>query len=333
MRAAPFALAACLLAAPAFANDSTAELGAGGLAYVTTEAVQMKSEDLFISMDEVRVRYAFENVSDQDVTSLVAFPMPDIKGDVDFMESVPVDDPLNFLGFRTTVDGQPVEASVQQRVTSLGIDQTAYLTSLGIPLAPQNPATRAALDKLPPEKWEELIHLGLVAVDEFDQGQGWEKHLAPMWLLQTAYYWQQTFPAKKTLIVEHIYKPSVGMTSGVTFASPESRKEAFFQDYERKYCIDKAFLAATDKVMGQGSGSDYMMEHRLDYILTTAANWAGSISKFHLTVDKGAAANLVSFCGDGVKKTGPTTFELSADDYYPEKDLHILILARPETTP
>ncbi|MBN9000477.1 MAG: DUF4424 family protein, partial [Rhizobiales bacterium] len=37
-----------------------------------------------------------------------------------------------------------------------------------------------------------------------------------------------------------------------------------------------------------------------------------------------------SFCGEGVKKTGPTTFELSADDFYPEDDLHLLILARPE---
>lgn len=333
MRAAPFALAAFLFAAPAFANDSTAELGAGGLVYVTTEAVRMKSEDLFVSMDEVRVRYEFENVSDADVTSLVAFPMPEIKGDLDFMESVPVDDPVNFLGFATTVDGVPVQAEVQQRVTALGVDQTDYLMGLGIPLAPQLEATRAALDGLPKEKWDELIHRGLAIPDTFDAGKGWESHLAPSWMLSTAYYWQQTFPAKSTIIVEHRYKPSVGMTAGVSFASPESRQEAYFQDYLRKYCIDKSFLAATDKAIAANTDDDYLMEHRLDYILTTAANWAGSISKFHLTVDKGAPANLVSFCGNGVKKTGPTTFEMSATDYYPEADLHILILARPEKTP
>lgn len=330
MRAAPLALAALLLASPALANDSTAELGAGGLVYVTTDAVRMKSEDLFVSMDEVRVRYEFENASDEDVTSLVAFPMPDIKGDLDFMESVPVDDPVNFLGFSTTVDGVPVKAQVQQRVTALGVDQTDYLSSLNIPLAPQLEATRTALDALPKEKWNELIQRGLVVPDTFDAGKGWENHLAPNWLLSTAYYWRQTFPAKKTLVVEHRYKPSVGVTAGVSFSDADSRKEPWFQDYLRKYCIDKAFLAATDKAVAANTDESYLMEHRLDYILTTAANWAGSIEKFHLTVDKGKASNIVSFCGEGVKKTGPTTFELSAEDYYPADDLHILILARPE---
>ncbi len=330
MRAVPLVLLAGLLAGPAFANDSTAELGAGGLVYITTDAVRMKSEDLFLSMNEVRVRYEFENVSDKDVTSLVAFPMPDITGSVDFMEAVPVEDPVNFLGFSTTVDGVPVKAEVQQRVSALGVDQTALLTALGIPLAPQLDATRAALDKLPADKWDELINRGLAAPDEFDAGKGWEKHLAPMWQLSTAYYWEQTFPAKKTIIVEHRYTPSVGMTAGVSFASPESREEPYFQDYQRKYCFDKAFLTATDKATASGSNSDTLMEHRLDYILKTAENWAGSIEKFHVTIDKGKPENLVSFCGEGVKKTGPTTFEMSASDFYPMDDMHILILARPE---
>lgn len=332
MRAAPFVLAASLLATPAFANDSTAELGAGGLVYVTTDAVRMNSEDLFLSMDAVRVRYEFENVSDKDVTTLVAFPMPDIKGDIDFLEAIPVDDPVNFLDFSTTVDGVPVKAEVQQRVSALGVDQTELLKSLGIPLAPQLPAARDALDKLPPEKWDELIHLGLAAPDEFDQGKGWEKHLTPMWQLSTAYFWRQTFPAGEKLIVEHRYKPSVGMTAGVSFATEDSREEPWFQGYAHKYCIDKSFLDAADKAQqaaGNGDG-DYLMEHRLDYILKTAQNWAGSISNFHLTVDKGKPGNLLSFCGQGVKKTGPTTFEMSAEDFYPEDDLHLLILARPD---
>lgn len=69
------------------------------------------------------------------------------------------------------------------------------------------------------------------------------------------------------------------------------------------------------------------MEQRLDYVLTTGGNWAlGTIGDFKLTVDKGEEANLVSFCGEGVKKTGPTTFEMTAKDYYPYQDLKILIL-------
>ncbi len=315
------------LAPPAaFANDSTAELGAGGLVYLTTDAIKMTSEDLSISMDEVKVHYTFQNVSDKDVTTLVAFPMPDIKGSLDFLDAIPADDPVNFLGFKTLVDGQPVTAKVQQRVTALGVDQTALLTELGIPLAPQLDATRAALDALPKEKWDELINLGLAIPDTYDAGKGWENHLAPNWLLSTAYYWQQTFPAGKTVIVDHSYRPSVGSTVGTSFGEAEASKAQWFAGYAEKYCVEPSFVAAAAKAAKNRAEADFLMENRIEYILTTAANWAGSIEKFHLTVDKGAPGNLVSFCGEGVKKTGPTTFEMTATDFYPEKDLSILIL-------
>jgi hypothetical protein len=68
------------------------------------------------------------------------------------------------------------------------------------------------------------------------------------------------------------------------------------------------------------------MENRIEYILTTAANWAGNIAKFHLTIDKGSPDNLVSFCGEGVSKTGPTRFEMSKENFYPDRDLAIMIL-------
>ncbi|MBZ9937659.1 DUF4424 domain-containing protein [Mesorhizobium sp. BR1-1-16] len=322
----PAVLLALAMPCAAEANDSTAELGAGGLVYVTTEAIHMTSEDLFISMDAVRVRYTFENVSDKDVTTLVAFPMPDIKGALDFIEAVPVDDPVNFLGFKTVVDGKPVDAKVQQRASAIGVDQTAYLQALGVPLAPQLTATRDALDALPKEKWEGLINLGLAIPDTFDAGKGWEYHLAPNWRLSTAYYWEQTFPAKKTVVVEHSYKPSVGTTAGTIFSDGNLAANDAFPGYQQKYCTDKSFVAAARKAAASHTGDDFLMENRIDYILTTAANWAGSIEKFHLTIDKGAPGNLVSFCGEGVKKTGPTTFEMSATDFYPEHDLSILIL-------
>ena len=315
------------VAGPALANDSTAELGAGGLVYVTTEAIAMTSEDLFISMDEVRVRYTFENKSDRDVTTLVAFPMPDIKGSLDFMEAVPVDDPVNFLGFRTTVDGKPVEAKVQQRASALGIDQTEFLTGLGIPLAPQLDATRAALDALPQDQWQGLIDRGIAIPDEFDAGKGWEKHLAPNWMLSTAFYWEQVFPAGKTVIVEHSYHPSVGTTAGTSVTQPQFGTSDWDKQYKDRFCIEDSFIKGARKAAAGRAEDDYLMEFRIEYILKTAANWAGGIDRFHVTIDKGKPGNLVSFCGTGVKKTGPTTFEMSAENFYPERDLDILILS------
>jgi hypothetical protein len=319
------AIVSLLDAAAADANDSTAELATGGLAYVMTDEVEMQSEDLFISMQEVRVRYEFVNTSDHDVTTLVAFPMPDIKGDIDFLESVPVDDPVNFLGFKTTVDGKPVGTKAQQRVSALGIDQTAYLQKLGVPLAPQLDATREALDQLPRSDWSDLVGRGLAGIDEYDAGSGMEQHLTPLWLLSTAFYWEQTFPAGRTVIVEHRYQPSVGATAGLSFGYAEARSEPWFKDYQRKYCIEPSFLAAVDRSRDPEAGDAYM-ENRIDYILKTASNWEGSIQKFHVVIDKGAPENLVSFCGEGVKKIGPTEFEVTKTDFDPQDDLAILIL-------
>src|SRR5215213_9510723 len=90
--------AVMMAAAPAFGNDTTAELAAGGLIFVRNDNVEMRSEDLLISPKEVIVRYRFYNKSDKDVTVLVAFPMPDIKVDeADQNIAVPTEDPINFL--------------------------------------------------------------------------------------------------------------------------------------------------------------------------------------------------------------------------------------------
>ena len=70
-----------------------------------------------------------------------------------------------------------------------------------------------------------------------------------------------------------------------------------------------------------------LMEQRIEYVLTTGGNWAlGTIGDFKLTIDKGDPDNVVSFCGENVRKTGPTTFEMTAKDFYPERDIDILIL-------
>jgi hypothetical protein len=40
------------------------------------------------------------------------------------------------------------------------------------------------------------------------------------------------------------------------------------------------------------------------------------------------AANLVSFCGEGVRKIAPTRFEMRKSDFTPKSDLYVLILER-----
>src|SRR5579872_6738153 len=151
---------ALAMAAPSYANDSTAELAAGGLVLTKSPAIEMRAEDLYISARQVRVRYRFANTSASDVTVLVAFPMPDITTEgVDDMLSIPTQDPRNILGFSTTVDGKPVLAQVEQHAIKRGVDRTAYLRGLGIALAPHLQSTNKLIDRLPQRRKDELVRM------------------------------------------------------------------------------------------------------------------------------------------------------------------------------
>ena len=130
-----------LAAGPALANDSTAELGAGGVQLVRTDAIELLSEDLYISADQVRVTYHFHNKTGAPVTYLVAFPLPDIDMTVPEAENlvIPDDANPNFVDFAVTVDGlsrpkvtdgtHTVEASV--RVHAGSADQITIEVEYG----------------------------------------------------------------------------------------------------------------------------------------------------------------------------------------------------------
>src|SRR3569833_2396067 len=102
------ALVAC--ATSLQANASVATTAAGGLVLGRTDAIDMVSEDLFVSVDRIRVHYVFRNRTAKDVTVTVAFPMPDRlllvedEGDV----ALPSD-------FKTLVEGRPVTMRVERR--------------------------------------------------------------------------------------------------------------------------------------------------------------------------------------------------------------------------
>lgn len=324
--------AAGLLAAtagPAVANDSMAELRTGGLAYVVTEDVSMVEENLFLSMDEVRVDYVFKNTSDKDVTSIIAFPMPDIVTQPESNVAVPDYEADNFLGFTVTQDGKAIQPQLQQRVSALSIDWTDELRSRKISVLPYSDKAMDDLKALPPETLKDWVGKGLLYADTFDAGQGWQTLYRPLWTLHSVYWWKTTFPAGKTVRVSHRYKPSVGGTVALSFI--DQGKPGFnYDSYKTRYCLDDAFMKTAAKLekAAPPDGPTYT-EAWLSYVLKTGANWGGNISKFKLTIDKGKPENYVSLCADGIKKTGPTTFVMEKTDFWPEKDLDILFLLVP----
>lgn len=328
-------IAALLLSATgvsALANDTMSQLGTGGLEFITSEDVSMDSEDLSVGPDEVKVVYHFTNKGTEDQHALVAFPLPDITGNGDFMLAIPEDGGDNIFGFKTTFDDEETPSTLHQYAFAVNVDRTDMLKQLGVPLEPYGETTIGALNKLSDEDHQKLLQLGMIIPMTYDAGQGEQTDWTPVWTLKSTYTWEADFPAGKTVEVVHSYKPSVGGTVATTFLAPpyDATDEDRPKLYKEKYCTDDDLIKTIKKSLKDPSDpySAPYVENWISYIWSTGANWGGPIGKFHLTIDKGDAKNLVSFCWDGkVQKSGPTTFEMSADNWFPpDHELEIMIL-------
>jgi hypothetical protein len=132
------ALAALLgLARPAAANDSAASLGAGGLTLERAADVAMAVEQLEIRRDLVRVRYVFVNRGPAEISTIVAFPLPDVGPDyLDDADGLRAD-PVNFVGFTVTVDGRRVTPRAELRLRRREV--TGLLRALHVPVCSTRP--------------------------------------------------------------------------------------------------------------------------------------------------------------------------------------------------
>lgn len=321
------AILLCLAIGQAGANDSVAEIKTGGLVLGRTDAIEMAREDLFVSLDEIAVSYTFRNQSDTEIETVVAFPMPDIQVNPWGDTALPDLAGDNFLDFSVTVDGQPVKVNLQQRAFAAELDITDDLQRHAIALFPFADGIEAQLDALPADLIDEWQSRGIVRLDRYDIGTGMKVHRTPYWVLKSTYWWTMKFPAGMPVRVEHRYKPSVGGTAGVNFFQDGKFAGPAFAEYKARYCMDDGFTNAIVKRMRERK-AEYppFTEARIAYVLRTAANWAGTVGTFTLTVDKGAPQNLVSFCGKNVRKLDATTFEMRIDDFLPERDLDLLFL-------
>ena len=61
------------------ANDSTGYVSTGGVQYLKNNNIQMYSEDLFISKNQIKVDYQFKNLTNKDISETVLFPLPPIE--------------------------------------------------------------------------------------------------------------------------------------------------------------------------------------------------------------------------------------------------------------
>jgi Domain of unknown function (DUF4424) len=267
-------------------------------------AIELRSEELFISPEKIIVDYIFYNRTKRDVEITVAFPL-----DFSFDEEEPIAIPT---GFRTEVNGATVKTQVEQRVFAAGKEHTETFRRLGIPLRLGFDTSREELQNLPASARAKFLKLGLI-----------NKEGEPRWTLKTKFYWMQTFPAGAPMRIKHRYKPGVGGSALSFIAARRGYNNTFIDSQERKYCVEPS-LAQTIR-REHASGVEYS-DRYIDYVLVTGANWSGPIRHFRLVVDKEQPDNYISFCGTGVKKIGPTQFEMIKTNFVPKTNLSILIL-------
>ncbi|MCJ2064422.1 DUF4424 domain-containing protein [Methylobacterium sp. J-088] len=314
-RSAALLLAVALFCAPAWANDSAAELDAGGLILVPEPGIALASEDLSISRARIDVTYVFRSQVEAPRTVRIAFPLPPIDGRVLSFSALKLPQPerANFVGFTVTVDGHPVEPELEERAFVGEREVTDLLRRHGLPLNPLRVSELVAAQKqIDTAAWAELVKAGL-----FPDAEGMTEGL---WRSEAKFHWLQTFPPGKDVRIAHSYAPVSGF-------HVLDLKEASRDSYRATYCLDDPGLAAIRRLHARArNASGYLRAFVVPYIVTTARNWASPIGRFTLTVDKGIPEAIVSFCRTGIRKIGPATVRWEARDYVPDQDLRVLFV-------
>ncbi len=323
LHAALIASAAILLSTQSFADDSSAALGAGGVVLTQAADIRMAKEDLYVSPKQVRIHFEFVNDGAKDIDTIVAFPLPDI--DMNEYTESPIgtltSDPVNFVGFTVTADGRRITPQVEQRAFYKGRDVTDIVHRAGVPLSLNDPRFSDIMEKLSKPQRKILEDAGLG-----DSESGEEEH--PHWLVRTKFWWHQTFPAGKPVMLEHDYQPVTGQSF---FTAYELKGGGDVDYYANTYCIDPATKAAISARIGGKNASmedgGMLLAFTTNYILMSGNNWKGPIGHFHLTLDKLQPDNILSLCwGGDLKKTGATTFEATRENFAPKRDIQLLVL-------
>lgn len=304
-----------LLAGAAHANDSTGTVSTSGIKYLKNPHIDMQSEDLYISENQIRVHYRFKNTSSQDIIETVLFPLPIVPAfiDYDFADTKGLVD-----SFRIYADGKPVRPQTHvrayfERSNGSLVDVTADLKKCG--LSDQELMHPWTKNK-DAEKLNKKIRTcsspkikSLLPASESNI-VGWTS-----WSAQIIYSWKQTFKANAVTEIKHQYTPLVG---GSFLPSLKAKDSKAFID---EYCMDENFLK-NFKTVEEGS----KLYHYLGYVLTTGANWAKPIGKFTLTIDR-EPNTVISLCWDkSLRKVGPNRFQAVKENFLPKKDLDIIFV-------
>ena len=298
-----------------FANDSAAGITATGIYFKEEKNISIEKEELFISEEKIEGSYIFKNHSTEDITTEIAFPMPDYDYDISGTTVEPMYD-----DFTVEINGKKINHKEESRAFVNKTDYTKLLNEMGVSIKDfgnfYNYDFHEALgrEKLPRPKYffeslsqkqKQLLLKAKLVVNEGNIA-------IPNWTVSRKYYWTQTFPAKGILAIKHSYSPY----KSFDYVSSE---ETFYKEA----CIDKE----TDKWL---KGQPYPHYYRfVDYILTTANNWKQPIKTFRLIVNSGGYENSIRVSSCFPKKlikTTPSLYEATVTNFVPKQNITIYFI-------
>jgi hypothetical protein len=313
-----FLLSMALLALPPFAHadDGAASIAEGGIVIMKKEPrITMAKEVLQISDSKVIVDYDFRNNTDQDVATVVAFPIPTYNLALEQFDPAK----QGFDDFRLWIDEKPAKFEIECRAYVKGRDETALLKSMKVDIGTFGHANSdhqyPDLQRLSIEQRRRLEGAGLL-----DKQDG-----SPMWEVRKKYYWAQIFPAYGAVHVRHAYSPVVGALNSIKYGWGASGDVESAGELGT-FCIEGGLRQALDKVVADKHRNAWY--EYVDFILTTANTWKTPIEDFTLVVErphqKDDLADYVSFCWNGpVTKSDPDHFVATTRNFVPNKELRI----------
>jgi hypothetical protein len=318
MRAAAGIAAWLILAGPALANGAISEFPAGGVEFLQSADIAIQQEDLYLGLDQVKVHYTYRSDATETQHVTIGFPMPPvpIDGGPDQLGgniAIDPDEPRNYMVFKASVNGEPVETRLHEYAWFNGENVTALLSDAGVPLYVPYDQTNEALSGVDQSVIDALVTKGLLSRDEYgDLG-------APLWQYQTIYEWQQDFAPGVTQ-VDISYVPLAGYPSDIL--------DYYEVDPDKLYCVDDSVRKAVADFRAKGVGYEVQT---VSYILTTARYWKGPIGTFNLTVDKeqvdaenGVVGTALAFCGKDKAGETEEEFTLTIKDFVPQNDISVV---------
>ena len=316
---------------PSKANDSMSELAAGGLILITNDDIVMQKEDLYLSENEIKIRYEMRNESQRTIKARVAFPLPEIphmtpsgfttsKGGYNIAIQPPTDP--NILDFSVVVNGNVIYPDVEMKALLKGKDIASDLVLFG----GQSLVLRSGEFMLDEKPISDQLREQLMVIGAFEKVD--ELIYKLPWRTYVTYHWVQDFPPGVT-VIEHRYTPVIGRHL-VALSKNNKINISGFDHGASRYCITPKMIQELKKLSAAKVENDPLFANTLGYILKTGAHWKGrAIEELNITIQASDKTQITSLCTKlPLVKKRQNEFFATMKNYKPNKDLNIIFIRK-----